>query len=45
LENDEQGLRLVPKTEVGGRDQLKKHKVAFDARADPQPSRAAETKK
>lgn len=37
LENDEQSLRLVPRTDVGGRDQLKKHKAAFDARPEQQP--------
>jgi hypothetical protein len=46
-EDDEDGLRSVPKTEVGGRDQLKKHKVLFDAKPDlqPQPSRVIEMRK
>lgn len=46
-EDDEEGLRSVPKTEVGGRDQLKKHKALFDAKPDlqPQPSRVIEARK
>lgn len=34
VENDEQTLKVVPKTEVGGRDQLKKQKMAFDCKPE-----------
>lgn len=46
-EDDEDGLRSVPKTEVGGRDQLKKHKALFDAKPEfhSQPSRVIEVRK
>jgi hypothetical protein len=34
VENDEQALKVVPKTEVGGRDQLRKQKMAFDSKPE-----------